>query len=526
MTQKTKVQIAEGLAYLIEDAIERFEPVMAATAISDKLQKMLEDLGKILPDDIMPMQDKLSKHFGPEVATKFTQTATEQVSQAIAALTTTKMTLDGEIKRLEKGVDGGDMSDMATDAEMSPAPSMAPPGAPEGPPVPGAMPPGQEVPPAEGGMPDMPGDMGNTEDDMAGGFAGRPRKEGAQPTGKMIKEFVDAPARPAHPYKGDFFHGNLDNLKAFHGGLGRLARNIEQMIDSGKLNGAEREGLANTLSHMASTGHDAGHWVDPEAKLTTSLKANHITNTDDPNVALILHELRRLAHGLSLRHSSVMENSIIALRKASDPDALVFKTFRTKLAESRDAQMAAIRTARQFAIDIDDVVLVVKEAAKKLPFADWIKQKKDEKGGEKTADKKDGKKDGKKKVAEDFPPPAGQQQGVPIFPVGQTAPANATAAMASAVSTAAQNPVMTGEPDWNAGNQSNSTRKPMTPVEKKTAITQQNMQDGGMPPQAQPKAQSTSPVPGKQTNQDQPAFDQKRRKLMAGTGTSPQPNIR
>jgi len=517
MTQKTKVQIAEGLAYLIEDAIERFEPVMAATAISDKLQKMLEDLGKILPDDIMPMQDKLSKHFGPEVATKFTQTATAQVSQAIAALTSTKMALDGEIKRLEKGVEGGDMSDMAADAEGPVAPPMTPPGAPEAP-VPG----GPEVSPPQEGMPDMPGDMGNAEDDMAGGFAGRPRKEAAQPRGKMIKEFVDA-VRPAHPYKGDFFHGNLDNLKAFHGGLGRLARNIEAMIDSGKLNGAEREGLANTLSHMASTGHDAGHWVDPEAKLTTSLKANHITNTDDPNVALILHELRRLAHGLSLRHSSVMEKSIMALRKARDPDALVFKTFRTKLAEGRDAQMAAIRTARQFAIDIDDVVLVVKEAAKKLPFADWIKSKKD-----KTDDKKPAK-DDKKKVSEDFPMKASQQQGVPIFPVGQTAPANANAAMASAVSTSAQNPVLTGEPEWNAGNQSNSTRKPLSPEEKKAAITQQNMAQMNQQAEA---GQMRPPEPtqpgGKQpANQtDHAQFDQKKRKMMAGTGTNPQPNIR
>ena len=522
MTQKTRVQIADGLAYLIEDAIERFEPVMAATAISDKLQKMLEDLGKILPDDIMPMQDKLSKHFGPEVATKFTQTATEQVSQAIAALTSTKMALDGEIKRLEKGVDGGDMSDMSQDAEAMPAPSMAPPGAPEAPSGMGGMPGAPEGAPPEAGMPDMPGAemAGNAEDDMAGGFAGRPQKEGVKPRGKNLKEFVDAPVRPAHPYKGDYFHGNLDNLKNFHGGLGRLARNIEQMIDSGKLNGAEREGLANTLSHMASTGHDAGHWVDPEAKLTTSLKANHITNTDDPNVALILHELRRLAHGLSLRHSSVMEHSISALRKASDPDALVFRTFRTKLAESRDAQMAAIRTARQFAIDIDDVVLVVREAAKKLPFADWIKQKKDDKK------KDDGKKEEKKPVSEDFPPPnAGQQSGVPIFPVGQTAPANATAAMASAVSTSAQNPVMSGEPDWNSGNQSNSTRKPLSPGDKKAAVTQQNMASLNSQQPQQPQAQSTSPVPAKQ-NQDQPNFDQKRRKMMAGTGTSPQPNIR
>lgn len=501
-----KNQKTQGLAFLIEDALEKLAPVMAAKDISDKFQDMLENLGKIQPDDVMPLQDMLSQHYGADVATRFSQAVMEQVNQSIAAMQNAKMAIDAEIKRLETGAGGGDMSDLAMDN-----------GAPGGPPAAAPAPtPGMpETPPPEAGPgPAAPGEMppagGPGEDmEMGGSFAGRPRKESAKPRGKMVREFLGdppgiAPPAPVHPYKSENFHPNLDLLKSEHGGLGRLARTIESMIDSGKLNGAEREGLANALSSMCANCRDAGHWVDPEAKLQSSLMANHLTNVGDPEVALIVKELQRLAHGLSLKHAQVMENSIIALRKSRNPDALILKTFRTKLDETRDAQLAAIRTARQYAIDIDDVVVIVREAAG---------------AGTKLI---------MRKIKEDFggPETAAPQAGVPIFPVSA-----ATPAVAGQPSTMTPNPVAQGEPNWTPTNQSGSTRKPMAPGDKKAAVMQQNSANVAQMPQ-QPKPMQmtgqtqTQPTTAAPSDPNQKVTDPRRKKMMAGVGTSPQPNLR
>lgn len=500
MTQTKK----RGLAFLIEDTFEKLAPVMAAQDIADKLQDMLESLGKILPDDIMPLQDNLSKHYGADVAQRFSQSVMEQVNQAIAAVQNAKMAIDGEIKRLESGASGGDMSDLAMDAGMAPAgvpetppgagPEAAPgvPGAAPGAPAPEGMPEGPEAvgPPPEGAEAAPEAGM-----EMGGNFAGRPRKESAKPRGKMVREFVDTGGlnTPAHPYKSQHFNNNLEGLKVFHGGLGRLARNIERMIDSGKLNGAEREGLTNTLSNMASVAHDAGHWIDPESKLQSSLLANHLTDANDAEVGLIVKHLRQLAHGMALKHSQVMENSIVALRKSRNPDALVFKTFRGKLTEAKDAQLAAIRTARQYAIDVDDVVMIVKEASQR-------------------------------RIREDYPqqpnqpgtvqPVTNVQPGVPIFPVTQNAPAVATQPPV-----ATQNPVMQGEPNYrpNPTNQSASTRKPMSPAEKKASVLSQSAMDvqrNNMAPQ------------NSNGNGQQGMTNQQKKRTLAGVGTSPQPNLR
>jgi hypothetical protein len=483
----------QGLAYLIEDTFEKLAPVMAAQDIADKFQDMLENLGKIQPDDVMPLQDTLSKHYGADVASRFTQAVMEQVNQAIAAMQQAKMAIDAEIKRLETGANGGDMSDLAMDSAATPpgGASVAPGSPPDASGMPETPPPepGPELPP-EGGN-EMPPASGE-DMEMGGSFAGRPRKESAKPRGKMVREFLDPVAPPAvapiHPYKSEHFHGNLEGLKAFHGGLGRLARNIEKMIDSGKLNGAEREGLANALSSMASVAHDAGHWVNPESMLQSSLMANHLTDTGDPNTALIVHELRKLAHGLALKHAQVMESSIVALRKARNPDALVLKTFRSKLTEGRDAQLAAIRTARQFAIDVDDVVTIVREAVNKRP------------------------------IKEDFQQPGNPAPGVPIFPVSQASPAVAT----QPPNTAMSNPVAQGTPDFVANNQSSSTRKPMTPSDKKAAIIAQNnsaVQQARQTPMGNRQAAEVTDPTQKVTNP-------KTKKMMAGVGSSPQPNLR
>jgi hypothetical protein len=377
MTKKTKAPmregvskakpVREGLAFLIEDALERSEVVIAAEAIVEKLQNIAEDLSTIEAKDIMPLLDSLTNAFGPQVAQKFNAVATEQVRQLISSVQGAKTALDGEIVRLKQGVDGGDMSDMGLDA----ASPMMPGGPPDDPSLEA---PGPEGLPPEG---DMAPDVG-PEDDLAlgGNFAGRDKKEGALESRKAPKvrrrtdEDMTARVPVPHSHESTYFNDNLSNLSVFHGGAGRLAQSIANMIRTEELSLDQRKGLASVLSHLAAYASEPAHWsgVDADKKLQMALQSANIWKVDSPALEKIVGQLKRLTHLLSLHHDRMLESNISMLRKATDPDAIILKMFRTKLRENQDGQMAAIRTARAFAIDIEDVVAVVKEAAARRPF--------------------------------------------------------------------------------------------------------------------------------------------------------------
>jgi hypothetical protein len=377
-----KQPVREGIAYLIEDVMQKSEVVLAAQGIVDTLQKMAEDLSTMEAKEIMPLYDSLVTAFGPAVADQFNNAATEQVRNLITAVQGAKSALDQEILRMKKGVEGGDMSDVGMDS-MDDVDNMntvddggtgmdAPPGSP--------------VPPASGGLPEVPtGPEDEAPDEMGamgGGFAGRARKESAKPRGKKISEkkveedFLSTdgmksgrpgggpPAIDKHPHKSINFAPNLHNLAIFHGPSGKLATKIENMIDSEALSGEERTALANTLSHFAGFASEPAHWADAETKLNTTLQGAGLWDTKGPAVAKIVNELRKLAHLISFKHEGMIESAIKQLKNSADPDGLIFRLFRTHLAETRDAQTAAIRTARTYAIDIEDIVTIVREAAK------------------------------------------------------------------------------------------------------------------------------------------------------------------
>jgi hypothetical protein len=244
----------------------------------------------------------------------------------------------------------------------------------------------------------------------------------------------------------------------FHGAAGKIAKEIEHLIDTERLNGRQRRDLANVLSHMGSVAADPSHWSNAETKLDQSLATAGIHDRTDPVVAHIVHKMRELAHLVSFRHRGMVESNVRKLRESSDPDALVLKSFRTKLAETRDAQHAAIRTARMFAIDVDDVISIVREAAKC------------------------------KKIMED------DVQNVPMFPVGASQPAVTQPAV-----TQPQTQVGVQQPN-------NSTRKPLTPADKRAQVAQQNANAQGnaatnMP---SPPAGGTQMVPPTEADQNVP----------------------
>ena len=365
----------ETISFLIENVMEKSEVVLAIKNIRDKLTNMAEDIASIQPKDVMPLMDSMTEAFGPQAADAFNKMTTDLFQQTLTAIQTAKTALDKEITRFEAGVEGNDISDAGMDMEAEPAgeelPMDAPPEAPVAP------------APQSGGLSEIPPDAaGNAEDDsLGGGFAGRPAKEGALRRGRVISEDVmsedyldmpvvssrpkaPAPAIDQHPHKSASFDANLHNLGVFHGQAGTMARNIEAMINSEPLDGSERKSLANVLSHFAAFGNDPSHWSDAEAKLEMSLQSSGIWDASKPAVKKIVAKLRQLAHFLQMHHEGLIESAIKMLKNSADPDALVLNTFRIKLSERRDAQTAAIQTARKFAINVDDVVSVVREAAR------------------------------------------------------------------------------------------------------------------------------------------------------------------
>jgi len=336
---KAKAPVREGLAFLIEDALERSEVVIAAESIVEKLQSMAEDLSQVEAKDIMPLFDSLTNAFGPQVAQNFNNVATEQVRNLIGAVQTAKSAMDNEIIRLKKAVEGGDISDMGMEAGAEP---MMPGAAPAGPPGAEAGPGGPPVGP-EAGLSDVPPDMAGGGDEslaVGGNFAGREKKiEARKQKGRKIAEDLAT----AHSHESPNFPTNVANLTIFHPAAGRLAQAITNQIRTKELSLEQRKGLARVLSNIAAFGHESAHWsgIDPSAAINMKLKAEHISENETPVVEMIVGELRKLAYLLNLHHDRMLEANIAMLRKASNPDAIILKTFRTKLAEHRDSQLAA-----------------------------------------------------------------------------------------------------------------------------------------------------------------------------------------
>jgi hypothetical protein len=504
---KQNVKMNERLSFLIEDALERSEVVLAAESIVEKLQGIAEDLATIEAKDLMPMFDSLTNAFGPQVAQKFNTVATEQVRQLVAALQAAKGAMDQEILRLKQGVEGGGMNDISMDAGGMTPPPEAPVGGPGEAPIgePGLS----EVPPAAGEMnaEPIPG--------AEGPAVGRPRKESAKPKGKKLSERkineFESPAAPAaeapsHSHESSYFGDNLNNLAAFHGGAHRMAMNIANMIRTGELSLDQRTALSKALSHMAAYAAEPSHWsgVNAESKLEDILQSAGIWDAKSTPVIRIVQQLKELAYLLKLHHNRMLESNIRMLRTAADPDALVLKTFRTKLAEHRDGQMAAIRTARTFAIDVEDVVSVVREAAARRPFREARVNKlsrKPVREADGTTNPAQLTEPGQLEAQAD----SNMGQDVPIFPVAQAGPVQA--GVTPNPEGSENNQTGVGMTNGQPANQSNSTQKPMSPADMRVRQQGQQLakqQQDATKQQVTQQVQSAKPLPQQGQQPQQP----------------------
>ena len=120
------LHIQLGIAHkrkLTEGEIEQAEAVLAAKDFVDRLQKMLEDIGRIINEDLPPLSDVIRDQMGSEQAQAYTDTASGALSAAQTAISSARGELDsgarilsGEEQAMPSMGMGGD--DMGMDPEM------------------------------------------------------------------------------------------------------------------------------------------------------------------------------------------------------------------------------------------------------------------------------------------------------------------------------------------------------------------------------------------------------------------------
>lgn len=188
----------KGLSYLIESELEKAEVVLAAKSITDAIQKMAETAAKWEADDVMPLNDPIREHFGPEAAAAFSEAVAGKLRELVKVLGDTKNAVSDEIARMQGELSGTPQSDLAT-MDDDGIDGGAPAGdsdldgmdAPEGD---EAAPEGEmsfDAPaaPDAAAAPAPAGDAPKFDDDGNGApmAAGRARKESAEPMGKMLE---------------------------------------------------------------------------------------------------------------------------------------------------------------------------------------------------------------------------------------------------------------------------------------------------------------------------------------------------
>lgn len=113
MTRKT-------LSYLIETELEKAEVLLAAKAISNKLQQMAEQLAKMDASDVMPLGDAMREIFGAEQASAFEQHVSETLRGLTEQVRSAKNSIADQLDALEKGTVSNDLSDKDSHADLFP----------------------------------------------------------------------------------------------------------------------------------------------------------------------------------------------------------------------------------------------------------------------------------------------------------------------------------------------------------------------------------------------------------------------
>jgi len=113
------LHIQLGIAHkrkLTEGEIEQAEAVLAAKDFVDRLQKMLEDIGRIINEDLPPLSDVIRDQMGSEQAEAYSATASGALSGIQEAISSGRAELDSAARVLAG--EEQSMPSMDMDAEM------------------------------------------------------------------------------------------------------------------------------------------------------------------------------------------------------------------------------------------------------------------------------------------------------------------------------------------------------------------------------------------------------------------------
>lgn len=104
-----------GVAYLIETEMEKYQLILSAKAIPDRLQDFAERIAKIEADDLMPVVDEYRKMFGKDNGERFHRETVGALRALMDQVQKTKDTINNNIENLESG---SPMNDMANGIGM------------------------------------------------------------------------------------------------------------------------------------------------------------------------------------------------------------------------------------------------------------------------------------------------------------------------------------------------------------------------------------------------------------------------
>ena len=91
---------------LMESELQQAEIILAAQSISDRLQKMAEDLAQMVSEDVLPISDQMKSVFGTDYAEKWAQITKEALESAFETVSGTKDSVSDATRILEKKLEG------------------------------------------------------------------------------------------------------------------------------------------------------------------------------------------------------------------------------------------------------------------------------------------------------------------------------------------------------------------------------------------------------------------------------------
>jgi hypothetical protein len=115
------LHIQLGIAHkrkLTEGEIEQAEAVLAAKDFVDRLQKMLEDVGRIINEDLPPLSDVVRDQMGQEQADSYTAAAQGALQGIQDALTSGRAEMDSAARILAGEEAAMPSMDMGMDADI------------------------------------------------------------------------------------------------------------------------------------------------------------------------------------------------------------------------------------------------------------------------------------------------------------------------------------------------------------------------------------------------------------------------